>query len=242
MTWFAKWFDSKYYHILYNYRDEKEAKKFINNLIKKLNIKKKSKLLDIACGKGRHANYFNKKGMDVTGIDLSKNSINYANTFSNASLSFHVHDMRKIFKENYFDIVTNLFTSFGYFENKDDNLITLQRMSQNLKNNGLLIIDFMNTKKVIDNLIPNEKKNIHNINFNIKRYIKNNYIIKEIEVIDNKIKKRFQEKVQCINLKIFQDLIKKSNLKIVNIFGDYELNEYSESCSDRLILICKNNY
>ena len=69
---------SKYYHILYQNRDEKEAEFFIENLVQYLNLKKRSKLLDIACGKGRHAKHFNTLGLDVVGIDLSSNSITTA--------------------------------------------------------------------------------------------------------------------------------------------------------------------
>ena len=65
MNWFKNWFNSPYYHILYKNRDIKEAELFIDNLINKLKLKKTSKLIDIACGKGRHACYFNKKGFDV---------------------------------------------------------------------------------------------------------------------------------------------------------------------------------
>ena len=78
MTWFIDWFDSYYYHLLYRNRDEKEAQYFIDNLIKYLQISKKSKLIDVACGKGRHAIYFNKYGIDVVGIDLSAKNINFA--------------------------------------------------------------------------------------------------------------------------------------------------------------------
>ena len=78
MSWFTSWFDSLYYHTLYKNRDEKEAQAFIDNLVAHLQIKKGSKLIDIACGKGRHAKYFNQKGMDVVGVDLSPNSISAA--------------------------------------------------------------------------------------------------------------------------------------------------------------------
>ena len=75
MSWFANWFDSSYYHILYKNRDEKEAELFIDNLVQHLQIPQGSTLIDIACGKGRHATYFNSLGLDVIGIDLSPNSI-----------------------------------------------------------------------------------------------------------------------------------------------------------------------
>ena len=239
MSWFESWFNSKYYHKLYKYRDSLEAEKFIDNLVSKLNLKEKSKLIDIACGKGRHASYFNKKGLNVTGVDLSKNSINYANNFTTPTLSFHVHDMRKSYKKNYFDIATNLFTSFGYFETEEENLLALKAMTENLKKNGILIIDFMNTEKVIKNLIFNEEKYIDNIKFSIRRHIKNNNIIKEITITDKKQQYNFQEIVKNIKINDFKKMISKANLSIVDMFGDYELNEFNIKYSDRLILVCK---
>ena len=116
MSWFVHWFNSPYYHTLYKNRDEKEAKIFIDNLVVKLHLKKDSKLIDVACGQGRHANYFHKKGMNVVGVDLSKNSIATAKQSKKKNLQFSIHDMREVYKNNHFDIATNLFTSLGYFE------------------------------------------------------------------------------------------------------------------------------
>ncbi|MFN3940966.1 MAG: YkgJ family cysteine cluster protein, partial [Chitinophagales bacterium] len=82
-----------------------------------------SKILDLACGKGRHSIYLNQLGYDVTGADLSENSIKEASKFANEKLHFKVHDMRIPFEEKY-DAIFNLFTSFGYFENDADNLTT----------------------------------------------------------------------------------------------------------------------
>ena len=161
MNWYANWFDSNYYHILYKNRDQKEAEYFIDNLIKKLKIIKGNKLIDIACGKGRHAIYFNKKGLNVVAVDLSPSSINFANLNTKmANLKFAIHDMRDVYKNNYFDIATNLFTSFGYFENEDDEQKAINSISKNLKKDGILVVDFMNTKKVISNLVLKEKKEI----------------------------------------------------------------------------------
>ena len=239
MSWFANWFDSSYYHILYKNRDEKEAELFIENLITKLQIKKGSKLIDIACGKGRHAKYFNQKGMDVVGVDLSPNSINTAKKDENKSLKFSVHDMREIYKENTFNIVTNLFTSFGYFEDNKDEQKAINAMSSNLKKEGLLIIDFMNVKKVITNLVPKEQKTIDNIIFNITRKVENGHIIKDIEIIDGTEKQHFQEKVKAITLADYSEFISTAGLKIIDIFGNYKLDSFEDNIADRLILICK---
>jgi len=239
MSWFAHWFDSPYYHSLYKNRDEREAQIFIDNLIDYLQIPKGSKLIDIACGKGRHAKYFNQKGMDVVGVDLSLNSIKTAKKDENKNLQFSLHDMRENYQEDTFDVVTNLFTSFGYFENNKDEQKAINAMASNLKKEGLLIIDFMNAKKVIANLVLNEQKRIDGIQFDIIRQVKDGYILKDICITDGKEQQQFQEKVKAITLADYSELIANAELKIIDIFGNYKLDDFDEEISDRLILICK---
>jgi len=239
MSWFANWFDSPYYHILYKNRDEREAQVFIDKLIDYLQIPKGSKLIDIACGKGRHAKYFEQKGMDVVGVDLSPNSINTAKKDENKNLQFSVHDMRENYKEDTFDIVTNLFTSFGYFEDNKDEQKAINAMASNLKKEGLLIIDFMNAKKVIANLVLNEQKTIDRIQFDITRQVKDGYILKNIIITDEEEHQQFQEKVKAITWADYSEFIANARLKIIDIFGNYKLDNFDEKISDRLILICK---
>ena len=239
MSWFAHWFDSPYYHILYKNRDEKEAEFFIDNLISKLQLNKGSKLIDIACGKGRHATYFNKKGMDVVGIDLSENSIAVAKKMENSNLQFSVHDMREVFQENHFDIATNLFTSFGYFEDAEDEQKTINAMAKNLNSGGILILDFLNAKKAIANLVEQEKKDVDGIIFNISKKFDGKHIIKNIAFSDKGKDYHFQEKVKALSLAEFSVFIDTAGLKIIDIFGNYNLENFDATSSDRLILICK---
>ncbi len=72
--WFTQWFNS-YYHILYKDRDQHEARLFIDNLARFLDFSPKNKILDLACGRGRHSVYLNSGGFDVTGIDLSPKTL-----------------------------------------------------------------------------------------------------------------------------------------------------------------------
>ena len=239
MSWFAHWFDSPYYYILYKNRDEKEAEFFIDNLIAKLQLKKGNKLIDIACGKGRHATYFNKKGMDVVGIDLSENSIAVAKKMENSNLQFSVHDMREVFQENHFDIATNLFTSFGYFEDTEDEQKAINAMTKNLILGGILVIDFLNTKKAIANLVEQEKKDIDGIIFHISKKFDGKHIIKNIAFSDKGKDYCFQEKVKALSLAEFSVFIDAAGLKIIDIFGNYNLEDFDATSSDRLILICK---
>jgi SAM-dependent methyltransferase len=238
MKWFETWFDSKYYHILYKHRDEKEAIKFLDNITQYLNITK-GKILDVGCGKGRHAKYFNELGFNVVGIDLSLNSIAKAKLNETQNLKFYKFDMRNVFKENSFNLVTNLFTSFGYFDNSLDEQKTINAMVKNLKKDGILIIDFMNVKKIINNLVSKESKKINSVEFDITRELKDNYILKNITINDQDISLKFQEKVHALTLIDFSEMLQKASMSIVDIFGNYNLDNFNASQSERLILIAR---
>jgi SAM-dependent methyltransferase len=240
-TWFETWFNSSYYHLLYNKRDDKEAQEFLDNLISYLNPSKEQIFLDLACGKGRHSRYLNSKGFEITGVDLSEESIAYAKQFENETLSFFVHDMRRVLRVNYFNYVLNLFTSFGYFESEKDDLLALKAMQQNLRAEGILVLDFMNSSKVIKNLVPEESKTINGIVFHVKRYVKSGFIIKEINVEDKGAKHQFFERVQALTYNDFEKYFSLCGLKILNLFGDYHLAEFDEHTSDRLILVAQKH-
>ena len=96
--------------------------------------------------------------MIVNGIDISLNSINDAKKNKKIGLNFFVHDMRIPFKLKEFDVITNLFTSFGYFDCEKDELIAIKSITSSLKKNGILIIDFLNIIKVKNHLIYKEEK------------------------------------------------------------------------------------
>ena len=126
MNWSADWFNSKYYHILYKNRDKKEAKLLIDNLIDYVSPEKQAKIIDVACGKGRHATYLSSLGFDVTGIDLAENSILEAKENEAKNLKFFVHDMRNPYKNNYFDLSLNLFTSTFITSDKSFVIISIE--------------------------------------------------------------------------------------------------------------------
>ncbi len=237
-NWFASWFDTPYYHILYKDRNYREAQIFMDNLTHYLNLPEKAKVLDLACGKGRHSIYLNQLGFNVIGADLSENSIAEANKNLNENLHFEVHDMREPF-EGKFDAIFNLFTSFGYFENDDDDLKTLISIKESLTDYGFAVIDFMNVNQVISNLVTNEIKTVDGIDFHIKRYVKDNHIFKEIDFDDQGQKFHFTEKVKALTLENFQEMMQNAGIFLLDIFGDYKLKKYHKSTSERLIMIFK---
>ena len=237
-TWFSSWFDTPFYHILYKDRNDTEAHAFMDTLTNYLNIPEGGTILDLACGKGRHALYLNKIGYDVIGVDLSENSINYAKQFENHKLNFEVHDMCTPYHKR-FDAVFNLFTSFGYFEDETDNLKTIKSIKAELNEYGFGVIDFMNSEFIIDNLVPEEVKTVDNIDFHLKRYVEDGYIIKDITfTVDNEVY-NFQERVRGLTLADFKLLFKQAGVHLLEIFGDYKLSKFSTKTSKRLVMVFK---
>ena len=232
------WFDSHYYHILYKHRDYSEARNFIDNIVEYLDLKKGSKILDLACGIGRHSIYLDEIGFKVVGTDKSPNNIKRAKASQNQSLSFLQMEMIDNTNHKY-DGIFNLFTSFGYV-NHDYNLKTIKNIERQLKDNGTIIIDFMNTLFVKNNLVIEETKVIDDLSFKIKRRSDGKHIYKEIKFNDKK-DYFFQEKVMDLSLKDFEDYLKRYNLKIIKTFGDYNLNEFDIKNSERLVMVIKKS-
>lgn len=237
--WYEEWFDTPYYHILYQHRDDEEAAFFLNNLLNKLALPKDAVLCDLACGKGRHAKFLFAKNYEVYGLDLSAQSIAEASVFQCDKLKFFKHDMRELFAENTFDAVFNLFTSIGYFENSGDHLKVFDAVYRSLKKGGCFVIDFMNVKKLIKHLIAKEMKQIENIEFHIERKVENGKICKEIRFTHLSKEHIYHEKVSAFTLKDFEQGLTHVGFSIENIYGDYALNPFSEDFTDRLIIICK---
>ena len=237
--WFHNWFNSPYYHILYKKRDEEEAEHFIDNLCSYLKPPAEARMLDIACGRGRHAIYLNKKEYDVTGIDLSFGSIKFAQQLENKKLHFLVHDMRYPFYINYFDFAFNLFTSFGYFDTDREHINALKSFKKSLKKDGILVLDYMNSQKIINHLVERETKEIDNVTFHISRMVENGKIVKTIDFEHKKKSYYFKEEVKDYKLDDFKRLYDQAGLSIKAIFGDYELRDFNIDQSDRLIFICQ---
>lgn len=236
--WYASWFDSPFYHILYKDRDHAEAEAFMSNLTEYLNVPEDGKILDLACGKGRHAIYLNKIGYNVVGADLSENSIKHAKQFENDTLNFKVHNMCQPFGEQ-FDSVFNLFTSFGYFENEADNLATIKAIKTNLNDFGFGVIDFLNAEFIIDNLVPENTKTVDGIDFLQRRRVENGYIIKDISFTFENEDYQFEERVRAFTLANFETLFEQAGVHLLDVFGDFKLNKFHSKTSERLIMIFK---
>lgn len=192
---------------------------------------------DLCCGKGRHSIYLNSKGYFVEGTDLSTKSIEEASKSANDTLQFYQHDMRKLFRTNYFDVVFNLFTSFGYFERREDDLHVFDAVEKALKPGGLFVFDYLNQEYVRKIIVPHDTKTMEGITFSISKRIENNTIIKGIDFTDQGKDFHYEERVKLFDRPYFENLAKDCRLKILNTFGNYQLQEFDPETSPRLILV-----
>ena len=236
--WFENWFDSAYYHLLYQNRSDREAEEFVKRLILLFKPKPNETLLDLACGKGRHSIAFSEFQLDVSGVDLSKESIAIAKKAEKDNLHFFVHDMRKVFRTNYYEYVCNLFTSFGYFRNERENVLAARSIFQALKPGGAFIIDFVNRNHAIQNITRNREETIirDRVSFHVKRSYTPKKFLKDIFIQDGNQSFHFQESVNSFTLAEMQHLFTAVGLTLKSTYGSYDLGAYDEEHSPRMIL------
>jgi SAM-dependent methyltransferase len=246
-AWFEKWFSSKYYLELYQHRDEEDARWIINLLQRSIPVNTRSKVLDIACGSGRHSLELARRGFDVTGFDLSKFLISEAKKGLKNSkerdlrVKFLIKDMRNFNFRNSFDIALNIFTSFGYFDNDEENFKVIKNVSDSLKKGGYFMFDFLNKKYLEDNIVKNTKKKFGSTVVMQKRKIEAGFVKKSITINEGSKVFQFDESLRLYSLNEFKKAFESYGLKIHLLFGDYFGNKFNEIKSQRLIIIAKKS-
>ena len=238
MAWYKEWFNSSFYHKLYFDRDDNEAAEFINRLLSQLKPLAGSRIIDVGCGKGRHSRILASFGYQVTGIDLSPESIEESLRRGSGNPEFYVHDMRLPFLINYFDYAFNFFTSFGFFKTYREHDDAIRTIANSLKPGGILIIDYLNVHYAEDRLVHNELKEIGDTIYEIHRWHDETHFFKKITVKDRSLSQplEFTEQVAKFSLNDFIDMLSYRNIQVEEVFGDYLLNMYEVRKSPRLIL------
>ena len=239
VPWFKDWFNSPYYHQLYFQRDEAEAALFIDRLIDHLHPPAKAEMLDVACGKGRHSRYLAAKGFNVTGIDISEDSIKEAKEFERENLQFYLHDMRLPFRLHYFDYAFNFFTSFGYFATRREHDNSIRTIAQSIKPGGTFVLDYLNVHYAEDHLVHRSEKKVDNVNYFITKWFDETHFYKKIVVEDEDtdMPVEYTEKVSKFSLGDFTDMFAYQGLQIQEVFGDYQFSDYDVKKSPRLLMI-----
>jgi 2-polyprenyl-3-methyl-5-hydroxy-6-metoxy-1,4-benzoquinol methylase len=237
--WFKDWFNSKYYYQLYFKRDDKEAAAFIDNLVTHLAPPKDARILDVACGRGRHSIHLSEKGFDVTGIDLSEDSIKEALLHETEKLHFYQHDMRQPFRINYFDYAFNFFTSFGYFKTRREHDNSIRMIAQSLKSNGSFVLDYLNVRYAEDHLVTQSTKQIDDTYYHLTKWQDKDHFYKKIRIEDKELQQplEYTETVAKFSLGDFKKMFACNGLHIKEVFGDYNLGSYDPIASARLIIV-----
>jgi len=156
--WYRSAFGSEYLS-LYAHRNDEEAAAAVRLICDAANLRPGVRILDAPCGGGRHSRAFARAGMHVVGFDLSEPLLRAAAaepwTEAAPPPAYFRADIRRIpLRDNGFDCVANLFSSFGYFMTEEENQATMAELIRLVRRGGSLVVDFMNAAQVRATLNP----------------------------------------------------------------------------------------
>lgn len=240
--WFEEWFESEEYLTVYKHRNNEEAEILISFILGKVNLSGEAKVLDLGCGAGRHALILAKMGFQVTGVDQSAKLLSVAESEAKKNglqAKFIKDDIRTVPFSEKFNLILNVFTSFGYFESDEDNFALFTNVEKLLSEDGVFVFDFLNAEYVKRNLIPFSKDVIDDMVIEQSRKIEGNNVVKDIVLFKNGNRKNYRESVRLYSKKELMNALDKNNLSAEKIFGNYTGEAFDEKSSSRLILLCK---
>src|SRR3990172_3744175 len=240
MEWYKKWFNSDEYLKVYQHRDEKDAEELTKFVLKNIDSDNIKTVLDMAAGSGRHAIIFAKQGYNVTAVDLSENllsiAMNSART-EGVDINFVNSDIRHFNSNQKFDLILNLFTSIGYFEEDEENYYILNKAYSLLDKNGYFILDYFNKNYVENTLVPKTVKEIDDGLITQDRFIKGERIIKEITISREGKVNKFYESVRMFSSDELINMLQALGFHILKTYGDFLGNPFELETSPRIIII-----
>lgn len=237
-NWYKSWFGNEYLTV-YSHRDASEARQLVELIQHHIKLDPQQKILDLCCGQGRHVRELARSGYTVYGIDLSRTLLEVAKyKNSGASAYFIQADMRQLPASESFDLLLNLFTSFGYFESDEENEKVFRQFNRVLKPQGYFVFDYFNAPFITKNLVPYHKERINSLLVEQERFIEGSRVQKIIRLQREGEQSIFYESVQMYDYNQLQKMLKLARLEIIHVFGDYDGAAYSAS-SPRLIFIGK---
>jgi SAM-dependent methyltransferase len=213
--WYEAWFNEDYLS-LYGHRDEADAKRQIDLILKLIKPRKGCRILDLACGDGRHSSFLNDKGFNLTGQDLSDSLLTKAKE-RNLNLKLIKRDMRVI-AETY-DLILSLFTSFGYFDH-EGNLSVLKSISEALSEQGHFWLDYLNP----DGIKPSSGEKLLDDGRRVSEHkrIEGKRVIKTINLLGGKEIKTYTESVYLYSAHEIGQFLEELGYLSIEIFGDYD--------------------
>lgn len=243
--WYRDWFQDANYLTVYQHRDTQEAEQMLTLIEKTIKLDKSARILDLGCGSGRHSLSLAKRGYEnITGIDLSPTLLEVAKQTAQEeglAVRFEQCDMRHIPKEWQFDVVANLFTSFGYFETDEENAKVINGISNALAQGGWLIMDFFNSNWLRHNLVAHDERILPDgRRLEQTRWIERGRVEKRLLLRSTSEAVEFVESVRLFSLEDFRKMLSASGLKLQHLFGSYDGSEFNEATSSRLIMFARN--
>lgn len=234
------WYETAFgslYPLIYAHRDDASAAREVRDLLRLLELRGGERVLDACCGNGRHAQALAGAGMDVWGMDLSPPLLEKGRARSALAGRLVQGDLRALPFRPAFDLVLNLFTSFGYFPREEDDRSALGEMVSVLRRGGRLLVDHMNRFLVERNLVPSDAFARKGARIHETRRIEGRRVVKEIRV-ETREGRRFhlQESVRLFDPGEMVDLFEGAGLKRVRLFGDYGGAPFHEG-SRRMIAV-----
>ncbi|MGX9706304.1 methyltransferase domain-containing protein [Laceyella tengchongensis] len=236
-NWYEKSFGEDYLTV-YKHRSRQDASREVAKLEEWLPLRKKQLILDLCCGMGRHTIALARKGFSVVGLDLSSTLLSHAVRESEGlAIPFIRGDMRNLpFVDNQFDVVLNLFTSFGYFEDDEDNLQVLGEIHRILKPQGHFVIDFLNRFAVERSLVPLSVREEENVSIREERWIDGEFVCKHITITDERGTREYEERVKMIEYSRLRQWMEQAGLHVQKAYGNFAGDPYAKD-SERMILV-----
>lgn len=235
--WYEKSFGEDYL-IVYRHRDFSGARHEVEKMIGWLDLPEGSKVLDLCCGMGRHSLALAQEGYEVTGVDLSETLLEEARSQAGAgAVTWLRSDMRELPLAGGFDAVVNLFTSFGYFEEDEEQVKVLREIQRMLRPGGKFIIDFLNPAHVIKSLVPHSLREEGEVLIDETRWIEDGCVKKDI-VLTSKSDgepRRYHERVKLYSREKFSGMIAAAGLQLEDVHGSYDEDKYDPEHSARMI-------
>jgi SAM-dependent methyltransferase len=239
--WYETYFDENYLKIYMN-RNEEASHKELESLMAWVQWEPGQRVLDLCCGFGRHSRWLAGKGLRVTGVDLSTTLLQEAiRRTIDLDIQYMHADARKIPFDEEMDLVVSMFTSFGYFTEDQENEEVISRVSHALKPGGFFLFDYLNPGFLRLHLNPYSSSTQGEIKIDQYRSIQEPYVCKKIKIHENDKEQQYEERIKLYDLDSMTEMLKKNDLQISYLFGDYDASNYDPSESPRMIFICRKN-
>lgn len=201
------------------------------------------KVLDLCCGTGRHSIVLAKRGYDVTGVDLTRHYIEKARKKAEEKefdIEFVEKDMREFKREDNFDLVLNLWTSFGFFEDEQENMKVLENIYASLRPKGKLIMDLM-SKEILARIFEEKDWSESEDGFVLEqRSVEKDWSWMKVRriLITDEGQKEYNISHRIYSAKELKDMLKQVGFSSIKVYGSFDGEPYKEE-ADRLVVLAK---